>query len=310
MAMVWGVRRIFAIGVLFLAGLSGRVAAGDRPADRVDTRIAASYDEATRRLDGTVTQVWTNTTSDTVGELWFHLYWNAFSNTESTFLTESRGMLRQHAVQAGTATESEWGWQRVTSVLVGGEERAATLRYRQPEGGPPSDKTVFSIDLAEPLGPGETVDVTVHWESRVPRVRRRVGYKDDFLLVAHWFPKLGVYQQGRGWNCAEFHAHSEFFANFGTYDVELDLPARYDGRVFATGAMVAPSERRGERVIARFQAPSAAELDGLTALLDSGAFTQQSLAVLACTHLLNTGSADLVGLTSSGIEYVYVPGYG
>lgn len=58
------------------------------------------------------------------------------------------------------------------------------------------------------------------------------------------------------------------------------------------------------------QAPSATELDGLAALLDSGAFTQQSLAVLACTHALNTGSADLVGLASSGIEYVYMPGYG
>src|SRR6185436_17070445 len=62
-----------------------------------------------------------------------------------------------------------------------------------------------------------------------------------------------------GWNCHEFHERSEFFGNWGTYDVELELPASYEGRVFASGVPLSPSERRGERVIARFQAPSAQE---------------------------------------------------
>ncbi len=206
-----------------------------------------------------MTQVWTNATPDTISDLWFHLYWNAFSNTASTYLTESKGKLRSHSVQAGTPEDSEWGWQRVTSVLVDGEERLATLRFRQPDGGSPEDRSVFSIDLAHPLAPGATVEVTVRWESMVPRVRRRTGYKDDFLMVAHWFPKLGVYQAGRGWNCHEFHERTEFFGNFGTYDVDLEMPAIYEGHIFASGVPLSPSERRGERVIARFQAPSAAE---------------------------------------------------
>jgi hypothetical protein len=245
---------------------------------RVDTRIEAGYREEDRRLDGTVTQVWTNTTADTVGDLWFHLYWNAFSNNQSTHLLESGGKLRGHEVSPGSAEATELGWQRVISVLVAGEERLATLRYRQPDGGQQTDRSVFSIDLDTPLAPGATVDVTVRWESRVPRVRRRTGYKDDFLLIAHWFPKLGVYQAGRGWNCHEFHERTEFFGNWGTYDVELDLPARYEGHVFATGVPLPPSERRGERVITRFQAPSArerAELDhfGRTPLVHDFAWT-------------------------------------
>jgi hypothetical protein len=237
--------------------LAGEAASPGVP--RVDTRIEAAYGEVERRLDGTVTQVWTNSTPDTVPDLWFHLYWNAFANNRSTFLTESQGKLRQHPMLAGTAQDSEWGWQRIVSVLVEGEERIGTLRYRRPEGGSPEDLSVFSVDLATPLAPGATVNVTVKWESQVPRVRRRTGHKDDFLMIAHWFPKLGVYQAGRGWNCHEFHMHTEFFGNWGTYDVELALPARYDGRVFSSGTMNTPSERRGERVIVRFQAPSAAE---------------------------------------------------
>ncbi len=264
-------------GVLcvFTAICAQRAAAQTSP---VATSIRASYQEEGRRLDGSVTQVWTNATADTVPDLWFHLYWNAFSNNQSTFLTESGGKLRTHSVKPGTAESSEWGWQRVTSVIVDGQELIGTLRYRQPDGGSSADKSVFSIELPRALAPGKSVEVRVQWESKLPRLRRRTGYKDDFLLVAHWFPKLGVYQAGRGWNCHEFHERSEFFGNWGTYDVELELPASYEGRVFATGIPLSPSERRGERVIARFQAPSAperaqADAQGRTPLVHDFAWT-------------------------------------
>ncbi len=54
--------------------------------------------------------------------------------------------------------------------------------------------------------------------------------------------------------------------------------------------------------------PSAAELDGLAGLLDSGAFTQNSLALLAVQHPWNTSSVDLVGLASTGLEFIVPPG--
>ncbi len=248
-----------------LGGVAGALQSPGQPTAKVETRIQASYSEEGRRLDGTVTQVWTNPTADSVPDLWFHLYWNAFSNNQSTLLQESKGKLRDHALESGSPGQSEWGWQRVTSVLVEGEERVGTLRFRQPNGGSPADRTVFSIELARPLAPGATVDVTIRWESQMPRLRRRTGYKDDFLMVAHWFPKLGVYEGGSGWNCHEFHEHTEFFGNFGTYDVELELPVRYEGHVFASGVSPSPPTRRGERVITRFQAPSAKERTRLDA---------------------------------------------
>ncbi|MBI5259169.1 MAG: cadherin-like domain-containing protein [Burkholderiales bacterium] len=51
------------------------------------------------------------------------------------------------------------------------------------------------------------------------------------------------------------------------------------------------------------QAPSAAELQDLAGLLDSGAMTQTALAVLASQHAVNTTSVDLVGLVATGIEF-------
>lgn len=48
-------------------------------------------------------------------------------------------------------------------------------------------------------------------------------------------------------------------------------------------------------------------LAAATALLDSGAFTKNSLALLVVQHEVNAASADLVGLAASGLEYL-LPG--
>ena len=50
---------------------------------------------------------------------------------------------------------------------------------------------------------------------------------------AQWFPKIGVLQD-TGWNCHQFHAATEFFSDFGIYDVRLTVPNGWV--VGATGA--------------------------------------------------------------------------
>ncbi|HSH91584.1 MAG TPA: FG-GAP-like repeat-containing protein [Ramlibacter sp.] len=52
--------------------------------------------------------------------------------------------------------------------------------------------------------------------------------------------------------------------------------------------------------------PSAQDLAYLTGLLDSGAFTQSLLALLACESDLNQASIGLVGLAATGLEYTPV----
>ena len=42
-------------------------------------------------------------------------------------------------------------------------------------------------------------------------------------MIGQWFPKVGVWWKN-AWNCHQFHADSEFFADFGTFDVNLTVP--------------------------------------------------------------------------------------
>ena len=128
-----------------------------------------------------------------------------------------------------------WGWQRVTSLKVRGEELVGQLEFVSPDDGREEDRTVFRVPLGSPVEPGTSVEIELEWSSQLPRVRRRTGYKDRFLFVAQWFPKLGVFEGEDGWNCHQFHYSTEFYSNFGTYDVTLDLPAEYAGKVGGSG---------------------------------------------------------------------------
>src|SRR5262249_12518893 len=130
---------------------------------------------------------------------------------------------------------------------------------RRPDDARDEDRTVFSVDLPEAVPPGGSVQVQVEWESQLPRVRRRTGYKDDFLLVAQWFPKLGVFEAERGWNCHQFHSSTEFFSAYGSIEVLLDLPDGYGGKVGGSGTLELERRENGGRLTVRFVAPSPAD---------------------------------------------------
>ena len=243
-----------ALGAALLFGGLGRSAsAQDGSANRADYRIHATLDGETKKLGGELELRWTNKSGEAVKDLWFHLYLNAFSNNRSTHLSESDGKLRGHEMKDG------WGWSRIRSIQVASAESGTfqdvlpSLRYERPDDANEEDRTVFRVDLPEPAPSGSSLRVKIEWESQLPRVRRRTGYKDDFLLVAQWFPKLGVYEAGRGWNCHQFHASTEFYSDYGTYDVTLDLPIEYEGKVGASGVKVNDTPK-GERIEVRFVA--------------------------------------------------------
>ncbi len=57
--------------------------------DPLRYEIWVSLDPAHKMLNGRETIAWTNTTKDTVPDIWFHLYWNAFKNEKSALMEEA-----------------------------------------------------------------------------------------------------------------------------------------------------------------------------------------------------------------------------
>jgi hypothetical protein len=213
--------------------------------------ISCRLDAEKKTIEGTELLTWTNRTARPATTLQFHLYLNAFLNTRSTFWRESRGFHRSERLP------DSWGSVEVVRMtLQDNTDLVPLLSYLSPDDGNPDDRTVAEVRLPRPVAPGETTRVAIDFRSRLPRVSARTGYKGNFFLVAQWFPKIGVFEE-TGWNCHQFHATSEFFADFGDYDVSIDVPARYRGKVGATGRQ---SEERaspgGDRITYRFRQTS------------------------------------------------------
>ena len=65
--------------------------------------------------------------------------------------------------------------------------------------------------------------VEIAWTAHVPRTFARTGAIGNFYFIAQWFPKIGVLEDA-GWNTHQFHAGTEFFSDYGVYDVRITVP--------------------------------------------------------------------------------------
>ncbi|MFO7865348.1 MAG: M1 family metallopeptidase [Candidatus Aminicenantes bacterium] len=178
---------------------------------------------------------WTNKTDTPVSELRFHLYLNAFKNNRTTFMKVSGGRHRGYK-----GSDEGWGFIEVKSIkLQEDQDLTPTLEYIQPDDGNEYDQTVMQVWLPGPVMPGESIALHIEFMAKLPRVFARSGYFDDFYMVAQWFPKIGVYENGE-WNCHQYHRNSEFYADFATYEVDITLPQKFV--VGATGKRIHETE--------------------------------------------------------------------
>ncbi len=203
-------------------------------------KIDARLDVGRHQITATQTLTWKNTGTQAVAVLPFHMYLNAFKNEQSRFMQSSRGTMRG-------ADSVTWGWISVESVQVGGAELISKWGAKK-EHAP--DESVYELTLPTPVEAGASIDVVMKFTAQLPEVWARTGYKGEFHLVGQWFPKIGVRvteQQGdtavERWECQPLSAYTEFFADFGTYDVALTVPETYV--VAATGVLVAAIESPG-----------------------------------------------------------------
>lgn len=189
--------------------------------------IDAKLDTDLKSIEASQQLVWINPSPDTISELRFYMYINAFKNTESTFLKDADEMFGQNI---HNRKAEEWGAIDVHSMTVNDTIVISdTGNYIQPDDDNSADETVLSIALSTPILPFDTAVIDLTFTAKLPLLLVRTGYsRDDFYHVVHWFPQIGVYEKSDdglwGWNCHQFHRHTEFYSNFGNYDVTIEAP--------------------------------------------------------------------------------------
>jgi hypothetical protein len=205
--------------------------------------LDAALDPATRIITGSGLITWRNISPVEATDLRFHLYWNAWRNADSSWMREQ--LLGRDSTLVSRPA-SDWGWIDMTALALRTEAGPVDLlggaRFIAPDDGNPEDRTLLSAPLERPIQPGETVTIELGWSARVPRTFARTGTIGDYYFIAQWFPKIGVLEPD-GWNAHQFHAATEFFADFGSYDVRLTVP---DGWVVGATGQAQSVESRGD----------------------------------------------------------------
>ena len=176
----------------------------------VSYEITVELDTTGRKLYGFQNIRFLNPTDGVLDKICFHLYPNAFSDTVSVFCVENEQARAD--VASGNIARLDVSEINIDGLAVdlGRIDTSGTLMY---------------IALRDALLPGRDLNISMRFELTIPRARVRFGHngKGDYLF-AHWYPILCGYQKNRLID-REYHANSEFFSNFGSYDVTMKLPS-------------------------------------------------------------------------------------
>src|SRR5713101_2466296 len=184
---------------------------------RVAYEIVASLDEPSGVLSGNVRISYVNQSPDTLRDFYVHQYLNAFrpgSRWSAADSAEGRERF-QHM------KDPDYAFERITQASLG-----------MPEYPYAPDSTIAHWRLPRPLAPGDSLEVTISWKARPSTLPRRQGRQGRRFDFAQWYPKVVVYDKYR-WEDHPLYPAGEFYGEFASYDVMLDLAS--DQVVGATG---------------------------------------------------------------------------
>ena len=188
--------------------------------------MEVTLDPATHMLTGTSHILYRNNSPDKLDRIYMYLYPNAFKDNNTVRAREAAKFYVENL-----PNEEAAGWLKINEFRLTPKAKAA------------SDKAVaaFQVNdsileaaLPEPLLPGEEIAIDLSFTSKVRKFQDRAGYRGEQYDFAQWYPKLCVYDE-EGWHAEPLHFLGEFYGEFGTFDMTINVPFEYI--VGATGVV-------------------------------------------------------------------------
>ncbi len=192
--------------------------------------IQANIDETTDIIDGVEKLVYQNNSPDTLREVFFHLYQNAFqpgSHYHTLHLDNDKDPHFGEYESQGKGTE------------------IIELLYNQSKQKMVYNNTVLKVELDQPIAPNSSAEFDIVFKTYFDKgeIRRRMkkftASNHTHYDGVHWYPRISVYDRKFGWTTDQ-HLGREFYGDFGCFDVELTFASNYV--VEATGKLMNRSE--------------------------------------------------------------------
>jgi hypothetical protein len=190
----------------------------------VNYRITGTLDEARGTLAGGEEISYTNNSPNTLERISLHLHLNAFRPGSRWADMDSLERRRRF----NDLKDPDYGYARISNVMIGGQ--AVSVSYPLAP-----DSTIVRLQLPSPLAPGQNLRITLNYEARPSTTPRRQGRRGRRFDFAQWYPKVVVYDK-HGWQENPLVPAGEFYGEFGSFLVNLDLPE--DEVMGATGVPI------------------------------------------------------------------------
>jgi hypothetical protein len=191
---------------------------------RADYRITATLDPARNEVRGRETIHYVNNSPDALAYIWIYLEQNICATSSITSLLNQPPL-----VFLGSSFDFSCKGFNGGLVLDSGSARGVIYG------------TTMRIDLAKPLASGASTDLRFAWHFGVPQQGAgRMGHDGPLYEIAQWYPRVAVFDDVRGWNHEPYIGAGEFYLEYGSFDVELTVPA--SDIVAATGRLANPEQ--------------------------------------------------------------------
>ncbi|MDZ7632676.1 MAG: M1 family metallopeptidase [Gemmatimonadaceae bacterium] len=204
---------------------------------RTDYLIRARLDVPAQRLSGFETITLHNNSPDSLSQLALRLAANHFIGSNPRALPWVPSQLTDGMVVTAIRVNG-------TPVLLDAPSPARGTALAAPVA-VNLRSTLARILLPTAIAPRATATIDIEWNHALPggpgsghRMTQR--WADSLFQPTQWFPRVAVYDDLRGWDPEVYLGPSEFYNNFGRYDVTLDVPGGWI--VSGTGTLQNPEQ--------------------------------------------------------------------
>ncbi|MFT5056378.1 MAG: hypothetical protein ACI80H_001091 [Pseudoalteromonas distincta] len=187
---------------------------------QVDYMVDVKLDDVNHILDGEIVITYTNNSPDTISFMFIHLWPNAYKNNTTAF---AKQMEENGEMDFYYSKDKDRGFIEGLDFKSGGVK----LKVDATE-----NLDVVKVMLAKPIKTGEQVTLFTPFRVKIPKVFSRLGHENQDYFITQWYPKPAVYDVN-GWNPMPYLNMGEFYSEFGSFKVNVTVPANYT--IVATG---------------------------------------------------------------------------
>lgn len=170
--------------------------------------------------------VYGNTSQDTLKNIFYHLFYNAFQ-PGSAMQNRALNIRDQdvYGLEIKNLKPGEIGYEKIDSVKIDGIIQPFTI-----------NRTILKISPLKPIAPKDTITIQLWFKSQVPKAILRTGRDNKEgvqFTMTQWYPKVAAYDRA-GWHTDQY-IHREFYGPFADFDIAIKI--NKDFKLAATGIL-------------------------------------------------------------------------